>query len=303
MRISLIDVDSKMPNLTLMKISTYHKSLGDEVKLGYDPLMDKPDLCYASKIFDFTPEPEYMPDCPTIKGGPGYSLTARVPIENYDRIMPDYSLYPESCYAVGRFTRGCPNRCPWCVVWRMDGNEVRHVADLTDFWQGQKVVRILDDNIMADEDEFVADCKQLRDAGVKVIWEALDVRRVNDRTAEALSTVKQAKSIHFSWDGKHQERYIEPALETLRRHGLKGWRFMFYVLVGFNTTREYDMYRIERLHELGTYAFVMPYDKADPYQRHLARWCNNKAVFKSTPRFEDYEPWRRHCEKEAGAAR
>ncbi len=299
MKVCLIDVDSKIPNLALMKASTYHKNLGDQVKLGYDPLLDKPDLCYASKIFDFTPEPEYMPDCPTLKGGTGYDINAKLNFPNYDRIMPDYSLYPQFDYAIGRFTRGCPNRCPWCVVWRMDGNEVRHVADLTDFWCGQKVVRLLDDNIMADEDEFVADCKQLHDAGVKTIWEALDIRLINNKTAAALATVKQAKSIHFAWDGKHQEPYIKSGLETLLRHGLKGWRFIFYVLVGFNTTPEYDMHRILTLRDLGTNPFVMPYDKKDPYQKHLARWCNNKWVFKKTPRFEDYEPWQKYIsEKE-----
>ena len=216
----------------------------------------------------------------------------------YDRIMPDYPIYydrfPKIRYAMGRFTRGCPNRCPWCVVPRMDGHRVRHVADLADFWCGQDTVRVLDDNLMADEDEFVADCAQLADAGVKVIWEALDIRLVTDRTAEALASVKQEKSIHFAWDSKAQERYIEGGLETLRRHGLKGWRFMFYVLVGFNTTREYDMHRITTLRDLGTNPYVMPYDRDDPYQHYLARWCNNKWVFKKTPRFEDYEPWRNY---------
>ena len=296
MKVCLIDVDSKIPNLALMRASTYHKQRGDVVKLGYDPLFDSPDLCYASKIFDFTPEPEYMPDCETLKGGSGYDLHARMPFEDYDRIMPDYSLY--GCdYAIGRFTRGCPNRCPWCVVPKMDGNEVRHVADLTDFWCGQKVVRLLDDNIMADADEFVRDCEQLSSAGVKVIWEALDIRLVNDLTARALASVKVEKSIHFAWDGHGQDGAIVPGIETLRKHGIKPWRLMFYVLVGFNTTPEYDMHRIMTLHELGANPFVMPFDKSQPYQHHLARWCNNKFVFKSTP-FDDYEPWvkyRREC--------
>lgn len=161
MDVCLIDVDSKIPNLALMRASTYHKHRGDTVKLGYEPLLDNPDICYASKIFDFTPEPEYMPDCETLKGGSGYDLTARMPFEDYDRIKPDYTLYPAFDYAIGRFTRGCPNRCPWCVVPKMDGNEVRHVADLKDFWDGQRIVRLLDDNIMADGDEFCRDCEQL----------------------------------------------------------------------------------------------------------------------------------------------
>ena len=291
-RVCLVDVDGKIPNLALMRASTHHKQRGDEVKLGFEPLMDEPDLCYASKMFDFTPEPEYLPECPTLKGGPGYSLTAKMPLPEYDRIMPDYSLY--GCdYAIGRFTRGCPNRCPWCVVWRMDGNEVRHVADLADFWCGQKVVRLLDDNIMADSDEFCRDCEQLHDAGVKVIWEALDIRRVTDETARALASVKQEKSLHFAWDGHSQDEAAPRGIEILKRNGIKPYRLMFYVLVGFNTEPDYDMRRIMTLHEMGANPFVMPFDKSDPYQRHLARWYNNKVIFKSTT-FEDYEPWVKH---------
>ncbi len=292
MNVCLIDVDSKIPNLALMRASAWHKQRGDYVKLGYDPLFDVPELCYASKVFDYTPEPEYMPDCETLKGGTGYDLSAVMPFDDYDRIMPDYSLY--GCdYAIGRFTRGCPNRCPWCVVPKMDGNEVRHVADLRDFWDGQRVVRLLDDNIMADADEFCRDCGQLSDAGVHVIWEALDIRLVTDQTAKALATVKQEKSIHFAWDGHSQDDAIGRGIETLSKNGIKPWRLMFYVLVGFNTTSEYDMHRIMTLHRLGANPFVMPFDKSDPYQRHLARWCNNKFIFKSTT-FDNYEPWAKY---------
>lgn len=94
MRVCLIDVDSKIPNLALMRASTWHKQRGDSVKLGYEPLFDQPDLAYASKVFSFTSEPLYMPDCETLKGGSGYDLTAKMPFEDYDKIMPDYSLYP-----------------------------------------------------------------------------------------------------------------------------------------------------------------------------------------------------------------
>lgn len=125
-----------------------------------------------------------------------------------------------------------------------------------------------------------------------MIWEALDIRLITDQTAAALATVKRAKSIHFAWDGHGQDVAIAPGIETLKRHGIKPYRLMFYVLVGFNTTPEYDMHRIMTLHELGANPFVMPFDKSDAYQRHLARWCNNKAVFKTTL-FDDYEPWKR----------
>lgn len=290
MNVCLVDVDSKIPNLALMKASAYHKGRGDTVKF-FEPLWDRPDVIYASKVFDFTPDYQYFPSgdgCKILKGGPAYDRRAVLPFPDADRIMPDYGLY--GCpYAMGRITRGCPNRCPWCVVPEMDGNSVRRVARLSDFWCGQDTVRLLDDNIMADEDVFVDACRELHDAGVKVIWEALDARLVTERSAEALATVRQAKSIHFAWDGHAQDDAVPLAIETLRAAGIKPYRLMFYVLVGFNTTREYDMFRITELRRMGANPFVMPYDKGDPYQKALARWCNNKFIFKSCPDFEDYE--------------
>lgn len=285
MKICLFDVDSKIPNVALMKLSAYHKRLGDDVSLGWLP-WEEPDLCYASKIFDFTPEP-LLPECECIVGGSGY-LTSNIEIEGFDKIMPDYSLY--GCdYAIGRFSRGCPNRCPWCVVPKMDGEEVRKVADLRDFWQGQKVVRVLDDNLMQNKGLFTDACEQLHDAKVRTIWEALDIRLVDDDIAHALASVKLEKSIHFAWDGPAQDRAIEPGIATLERHGLKPYKLVFYVLVGFNTTREYDLFRINRLRELGANPFVMPFNRKDPYQRNLARWCNNKVIFKTCPNFDRYE--------------
>lgn len=82
MNVCLIDVDSKIPNLALMKASTWHKRRGDTVKLGYEPLFDEPDLCYVSKIFTFSKEPEYLPDCETLYGGTGYSLTSKMPFDD-----------------------------------------------------------------------------------------------------------------------------------------------------------------------------------------------------------------------------
>lgn len=286
MEVALIDVDSKIPNLALMKLSAYHKRHGDNVKF-YEPLLDHPDLCYASKIFDFTPEPDYWPDCEIVRGGVAYDRKLHLP-EEAEHIMPDYGLY--NCeYALGRFTRGCPNNCPWCVVPSMDGHEVRQVADLNEFWDGQQVVRLLDDNIMADSDIFCRACEQLSKAEVKVIWEALDIRLVTPETARALASVKQGKSIHFAWDSHAQDDAVPRGLKYLADAGLKPWRFMFYVLVGFGTKRDYDLYRIYTLRDLGTNPFVMPFDKNDRYQRDLARWCNNKVLFKSIPRFEDYD--------------
>ena len=105
------------PNYALMKISAYHKSLGDSVEWWYP--MGEFDKVYSSKVFDFTPENPFLP-ADTIKGGTGYDISSALPPE-IDDMYPDYSIYPDCDYAIGYITRGCPNNCRWCVVPQKEG--------------------------------------------------------------------------------------------------------------------------------------------------------------------------------------
>lgn len=106
------------PNFALMKISAYHKSLGDNVE-WWIPL-NTYDRVYSSKVFDYTPENPYLPE-DTIKGGTGYGMYNELPAE-IENMFPDYSIYPKCDYAIGFLTRGCPNKCEWCYVPRKEGN-------------------------------------------------------------------------------------------------------------------------------------------------------------------------------------
>lgn len=276
MEVGLVDVDSLIPNLALMKISSWHKSQGDNVKF-FEPLFDHPDIVYASKIFDFTPDYPYFPDCEIVRGGPGYDINAKLP-EPIECAYPDYGLY--NCeYAIGRITRGCPRRCPWCIVWKMDG-KLRQVAELSDFCREQHFVRLLDDNILGDPELFDRVAEDLQ--GKEVYFDALDIRFVNSQTAAALAKVDPWRErFHFSWDGHHCDDAVPEGIATLERHGIKPWRLTFYVLIGFETDEKYDLYRVETLRSLGANPFVMPYDKSDRYQRDFARWVNRKVIFKS----------------------
>lgn len=98
-----------------MKISAYHKARGDQVE-WYNPLC-KYDKVYAAKVFTFTPDYNYYINANQIeKGGTGYDIEKVLPIE-VDRLQPDYSIYNiDSNLSYGFLTRGCPNRCKWCVV-------------------------------------------------------------------------------------------------------------------------------------------------------------------------------------------
>ena len=125
--------------------------------------------------------------------------------------------------------------------------------------------------------------------GVTCEFDANDIRFVNDDVARAFKKVSLGKKrLHFSWDDERSEPYIEKGIETMRKAGISPGRLIFYVLIGFNTSKEYDLFRVRRLHELGAESFVMPYDKSDPYQKRFARWCNHKAIFKTVP-WEEYQ--------------
>jgi hypothetical protein len=146
MRIGLIDVDShNFPNLPLMKLSAYHKKLGDSVE-WYEPLLSgHMDRVYMSKVFTFTSDYQYFIDADeVIKNGTGYFYPegGKALQDEIEHICPDYSLYgdrfPDTAY--GFLTRGCPNGCDFCIVGKKEGKCARKVADLSEFWEGQKTL-------------------------------------------------------------------------------------------------------------------------------------------------------------------
>ena len=120
MDIGLLAVDSAYPNLALMKISAYHKARGDNVE-WYNSLCHY-DKVYAAKVFSFTLDYSYYINADQVeKGGTGYDISKKL-LEYIDRTYPDYSLYGIDKEAYGFLTRGCPNRCKWCIVPAKEGN-------------------------------------------------------------------------------------------------------------------------------------------------------------------------------------
>ena len=295
MKIGLIDVDShNYPNLALMKISAFHKSQGDIVEWWWG--FGEYDRVYMSKVFDDT----YSPDIPEplnakeiVKGGTGYGLGNELPFE-IEHMCPDYSLYPELTKdtAYGFLTRGCPNACPFCIVSGKEGRVSKKVADLSEWWNGQKNIVLMDPNLLACK-EHMDLLGQLADSGAWVdINQGLDARLLTPQNIEAIKRLK-IKEIHFAWDlMKNSERVIR-GLNLWKRYGKKNqhgsWGTV-YVLVNFDTTMEENLLRIYKLRDMGFDPYVMVYDKPNAGQevRDLQRWCNNKRIFAVTERFEDY---------------
>lgn len=284
MNVALHAVDSKIPNVALMKLSTWHKQQGHSVKL-YEPLFDTPDVLYLSKQFDYTPDFLHLPDCEIIRGGTGYDLNVKLPCD--DTVYPDYDLF--GCdYAIGRITRGCPRACERCIVSKQDGTRLRQVAELTDFWRGQKVVRLLDDNIAARFGIFYGTMLELYKAKVRVYIDSLDARHISKEAVDILLMLKPVSQWRFSFDQTSQEESIRDVIGWFKAGGFPLRKITVYVLIGYNTTPEEDYYRVELLRGLGVSPFVMPYNRQDPYQKSYARYVNAKAVFRSVS-WADYD--------------
>jgi len=145
MKIGLYNVDSKIPNLALMKLSAFHKAQGNCVE-WYSPLFhNEYDKIYASKVFTFSDNGYLKNDM--IIGGSGWNLKCKLP-EEIEHIYPDYSLYPKCDYSMGFLTRGCIRSCDYCIVPRKEGT-IRKNADYFEFTKDQKRIMLLDNNILA----------------------------------------------------------------------------------------------------------------------------------------------------------
>ncbi len=294
MKIGLIDVDGhNFPNLALMKISAWHKERGDNVEWCFP--MNHYDIVYQSKVFDdtYSPDIDWYPQADKIiKGGTGYGLDNKLPYE-IEHIYPDYSIYPELTKdkAYGFLTRGCPRGCAFCIVAGKEGRRSIKVADLSEFWRGQKKIVLLDPNILACR-EHPALLQQLIDSKAYVDFsQGLDIRMTNERNIELINQIK-VKEIHFAWDNAEDD--LKPYFERyslLAKHKPHGKWGTVYCLTNFGSTMEQNLYRIYTLRDMGFDPYVMVYDKPNAPKeiKQLQRWCNNRKIFRTVEHFEDYQ--------------
>lgn len=306
MRVGLIDVDGhNFPNIPLMKISSWHKKHGDFVE-WYNPMISgHMDKVYKSKVFSFSDDYLYHIDADEIiEGGSGYCINKVDGIEAYDKskdielpyeiehIYPDYSIYGITDTAYGFLSRGCPRHCSFCHVGAKEGLNSKKVADLEEFWQGQKNIVICDPNILAcrqwkDLLQQLIDSKALID-----INQGMDIRLMTEAKAEMIKKI-QLKRLHFAWDRYEDKNIILPKLKMFKDiTGLDIRKLIVYVLCNYDTTIEQDLERIYTLREMGYWCYVMIYDKESLPKGHvlrkMERWVNNRFIFASCDKFEDY---------------
>ena len=312
MRIGLIDVDGhNFPNLPLMKLSAWHKQKGDAVE-WYEPMFSgHMDKVYMSKVFSFTPDyPYYINADEIVKGGSGYCIRLVNGKEEFDKkkhfdlpeeiehIYPDYSIYYDKIpevrdTAYGFLTRGCQCDCDFCHVAQKEGKYSVKVADLSEFWRGQKNIVLLDPNITACRD-WKELFQQLIDSKAWVDFsQGLRIHMMTDEKADTLKQMK-VKQVHFAWDKYEDKNIVIPKFKAFKE--ITGWdkrKLGVYVLTNFDTTFEQDLERVYTLRDIGYSPYVMIYNKEQVKRgsalRKLQRWCNSRVAFAAVEKFEDFK--------------
>ena len=320
MKVGLIDTDGRtnrfgvrFPNIPLMKLSAWHKRRGDSVE-WYQPMTSRNlDRVYLAKVFSFSEDYPYPIDAEeVIMGGSGFCIDIKDGHEVYDKerdehlpeevehIYPDYSIYGITDTAYGFLTRGCPRGCGFCHVGAKEGRKSYQVAELEEFWNGQKNINLLDPNITASPN-----CEELFEELIKTkanidFSQGLDIRMMTKDKAELLKRMK-VKQLHFAWDNYQDKEKIVPRFEEFKRiYGGNRGSLQVYVLSNYDTTTEQDLERCYILRDMGFAPYLTIYNKDGLPKGHtlleVARYVNNRWVFyaEDCKRFEDYKKTIRH---------
>lgn len=272
MRIGLLNLEPTVVNSAMMQVSQYYKEGRAEV-YEWNPLYDY-DKVYTFSMFTWTDKKSFVtPDM--ICGGTGFDIQSRLPKE-IEEADYDWSLFPDCDFSMVWFSRGCFRNCPFCVVRQKEGNI--HPVKPKNLNPNGKYIKVMDNNFFANP-KWKSSIRQLLKWNQPVDIQGFDIRIFNAEQGEALNRLKHYKNIKFAWDNPRDN--IDDKIEELLEY-VKPRKLMCYVLIGYWSTPEQDLERIMHLwDDYKIDPYVMPYDKTDPNQRMLMRWCNNKIIFKT----------------------
>lgn len=294
--IGLVDVDGgKFPNYALMKIARYYRDQGEQVEWA-DAMFGHYDKVFMSKIFTFSEACGEVWNCEIERGGTGYDLRKELPKE-IDDCTPDYSIYPQldKKVAYGFLTRGCPNKCAWCVVPIKEG-KVKPYRDVEEIAiEGRTNLILMDNNILA-SDYGLEQIEKIVRKGYRVDFnQALDARLVTEDIAQLLAKVRWLSPIRFGCDTPKQIVECEKAMAMIDRYREKPMQYLMYAMISADMNEAYERLsyfrnnRKVRVVAQPFRDFNNPRQVIPQWQKDMARWAMRRE-FWTTCDFKEFEP-------------
>lgn len=282
---------TRYPPLGLLKLASYHRSRGDTVELVRDclPSSRKPDRVYVTSLFTWGwkevwesvryykslfPTAEIclggiyaslMPEHAKLSGADQVHIGL---VKQAEDLLPAYDLVPQWKWSILFASRGCPNRCPFCAVPRLEGRlnsckeSIKHLV-----YPGHNRLILWDNNILASPSwgSVVAEAIQL---GIAVDYnQGLDAKLVTPEIAETVSKLKMP-CVRFAYDFKAKSKYVKNAIELLTSKGIRGREIFVYVLYNFNDTPDDFFERVRDVLTWGAVVFPMRFEPLDSMTRN-----------------------------------
>ena len=292
MRVLLLQLDGKLPNVALLRIAAHHRQRGDRVELrqagnlaSLEPrLWDSHDRVYASLIFDRSrPLAERLLEAQpgAVVGGTGWEVSSTLEAHGITTTEQDYSVVPRFRSSIGFLQRGCRLKCPFCVVPRKEG-AVRHEQTVSELWRGEPHPRelLLLDNDFFGNPQWRDRIDEIRDGGFKVSFsQGINARMIGQDEAAAIASVDyrddgmKVRRVYTAWDNRKDEARLFRGLRLLTDHGVKARHIMVYMLIGYwpGETVEDREHRRASLREFGAVPYPMPYTRT-PELVGFQRW-------------------------------
>jgi hypothetical protein len=290
-RVRITQLDGKLPNLALMKLSHWHKFKGDEVyftrSARKEVFENDYDVVYGSTIFQFSEKKQqtFLSEFPNaIVGGTGTENKTKVEdiinLERYEYF--DYDLYPDYQNSIGFSQRGCRLACKFCVVPKKEGKNKGNSA-INGIWRGDPYPKniVLLDNDFFGQPNWQEKAKEMIEGKFKINFsQGINIRLIDEESCEMLPQINyrcskfKNKRIYTAWDNLGDEKIFMKGVERLTKYGVPTSHLMVYMLVGFKKaeTMEDILYRFNKLKDLKCLPYPMVYDRNNKELKKFARW-------------------------------
>ncbi len=303
-KILLVDVDSKIPNIALCKLSTYWKDNNanvDLIKLGFNGYPTKKkarvvdgkeyDIVYVSNIFTVNQNLFNIINCEKVHiGGVGCKdYTVKLP-NHIDKQELDYSLYPDNDKSYGFITRGCIRKCSFCFVPKAEGYLKKY--NTLDQIIRHKKVSFMDNNILA-YDGHKEILKDLIKRNIKCQFnQGLDLRLIDEENANLLSQLNYIGEYIFAFDNIKYKNMLEIKLKVIKKYITKDWRIKFFIYCNTKMPISDSIKRIEWCRKNKCLPYLMRdkncWDSVNrDFYIDLSAYTNQPGLFKNMT-FTDY---------------